>query len=161
MSSKNDEASAMLLGIAILWAGLLYILLAVVAVVVFVALGLTVLCLVAWNKPISVGAATIEPGEARTFVLRGLAAALLLPLFVAFSSLLFGFDVAPGLWFYLFIGGYTYGSLIVDLHEEQEQAAALPPVQPQLPSPPPKALPRPPAEPFRFASWEDEEENGQ
>lgn len=69
---------------------------------------------------------------------------------------------------YLIVGGYSFGSVGLCLMEAQEQQKAeqaarmmeirqqiKPPVQTQ------KVLPRPQAEPFRFASWDDDEERGQ
>lgn len=62
---------------------------------------------------------------------------------------------------HMVVGGYTLGSIGVEIMIANNEAASpsvtyIPP-QPELPPPSRPALPAPPREPFRYASWDDEE----
>lgn len=165
MSSKNDENLGLVLAIAVIG----MIAAAMFAIIAFIAFGLTILSFFAWSKPLRLGdSVTITPEEAHAFVWRGVLGAILLPVFATFACVLFGARMDDVYWFYLIVGGYSLGSVGVCMMEAQEQQnaeeaarmiemyqQAKPQAQPR------KALPRPEAEPFRFASWDDEEERGQ
>ena len=88
MSSRNDEASAY----GIVLAFLAFAAMFMFALVVFYALLLSIVALLAWFKPLKIGSVTIEPEDARAFIGRGLAGAVLLPVFVAFSGWFLGLE---------------------------------------------------------------------
>jgi hypothetical protein len=163
MSSRNDEASAYGIVIAIL----AYVAMFVFAAVVFYALLLSIVALLAWFKPLKIGSLTIEPEEARAFIGRGLAGAALLPLFVAFSGWFLGLELSYDGLHYLVAGGYAYGSVgiewLTDDEDEQPaappslpQASVKPPLKAPVKAPPQKQLSGPNVVPFKFADWDDE-----
>lgn len=164
MSSRNDETTGIAMAFAMVGAMVYFAILVVFAVLAFFALVLTVLALCAWNAPLRLGKMSIEPDEARIFVMRGIAGAVLLPLFALFSALLLGFVIPDEAWFYLLVAGYTGGSIGIEILIASEAGAAQnqPPVYtpPETRLPPPRTSTPPfvPSEPFRFASWDDEEE---
>ncbi len=175
MSSNNDNSGA-IMAFALITALATIMFAFVFAVVTFLSIILTGVCLSAWNKPVTFFGQTITPQEAREFVARGLMGAVLVPCFTLFASGLFGFQVRPDYWVYFPLGGYALGSLVIGYEIEKakaqaaEQAAAmqalLPPEQPKQPvrtieartsaSPESEEQARP--QPFRFATWDDEEE---
>lgn len=69
MSSNNNDNGAVM-GIAFVMAILAFIGLFIFAVLAFLACILTVLAVLAWNKPLKLGKHSLEPEEARMFVLR-------------------------------------------------------------------------------------------
>lgn len=159
MSQNNNNSHE----IAI--AGMVIAIIATMAMVMyfmamFLAFVLTIISLFAWNRPVTIGKWAILPHEARGFVKRGLAGAVLLPLFVIFLVLMFGIHVKDDAVLHIVIAGYLLGSLGVEFLMAQDQSAASPhqtiiPPEQQI-APPPHA-PQPPAQPFRFASWNDED----
>lgn len=161
MSSKNDETSGIAAGAGILITLLAFAALFIFAVLAFLAFGLTVLCFFAWNKPITLGKWTIEPDEARSFVLRGIAGMWLVPIFVAFCSILFGINIVWSYLPHMMAFGYVGGSIGIDIltsNSKPSQEIEILPPTPQLPAPPqPTPFQQRPAQPFEFATWEDEE----
>jgi len=155
MSARNDDNAAIGMAFAIMGTvGLIFF-----AVFVFIALALSVVALVACVRPLRLGSLVIEPHEARLFLLRGLAGAALLPVFVLFCEMLFDVSLDWDFWGgYLLLGGYTAGSLGIAILEAMDEEEAPPvPIQPApLPTPVPPPAKR--DEPFRYASWNDEEE---
>lgn len=163
MSSNNDNSGMMALAFVI--GGLALIGMFIYAVLVFLALAFTIIAIIAWREPLTLFGETVTPEEARTFVARGIAGAILLPLFVAFCSVLFGFRVDPNVWNHLVLAGYALGSLGIGIAEAQQQeeerkrqAARQALLPPQPPPPPSPVLPRQEAEPFHYARWDDEDE---
>lgn len=157
MSSKNnDESAAIGMAFATLGLAALFFF----ALLAFLALAFTVLALLAWNTPLRLGSVVIKPEEARDFVGRGLIGMALAPTFWAFCCLLFGLPFDWDYLGYLLLGGYTLGSLVFELLAAEDEPPAVHPAQTKTP-----ALPAPPAqrtieaEPFRFASWDDEEKS--
>lgn len=162
MSSRNNDNTAGS-GFAIV-AGIIAVIgIALLAALAFLCFVLTILCLIAWNKPLSIGRLTLEPQDARAFVGRGLMGMSMLPAFVSFCSLLFGLHINWSYLPYFMVGGYAIGSLGVEFLLQQQVSAATPPE----PLPPPAqitqeqhrtidAQPRE-TQPFQFATWDDEE----
>lgn len=160
MSSRNDEADGAGIALAMIGAVAILILGFLFALIAFIALILTVLALCAWTKPLSLGSVEIVPSEARAFVVRGIAGALIVPAFVLFSSVLFDFHVREDFWRYFVIGGYSVGSVVIGfmLEKAREQEADA-----EGYAPPPTYIP-PPApvhraersQAFEFASWDDD-----
>lgn len=164
MSSKNDDTSGIVMAFAFVGAVAFIMAAFVFAVLAFLAFILTILCLFAWNQPRRIGKLVILPEEARAFVYRGLAGMCLLPVFAGFCELLFGIHIKEALYPYLFIGGYVGGSIgigILMAEQNGGETGAIDITPPQLPSEPQRSLPRPEPEPFRYASWDDEEGRGQ
>ena len=155
MSSKsNDENAAIGVVVAVIAFAALFFF----ALLAFVALVFTVLALLAWKKPLRLGSIVITPDEAHAVVGRGLIGMALAPTFWAFCCILFGLPFEGDYLGYLLIGGYTLGSVGIEIlsgDDEPPAAAPVPTPPPALPAPADKAPP--PPEPFRFASWDDEE----
>lgn len=157
MSSRNDNSGEMM-GIAIVVTMLAFAFLFVYAILLFIAFVLTILAVLAWNNPLTIGSYTVEPREARLFVKRGLIGMVGLPVFAAFCQALFSFQIEETIWPHLFLGGYVLGSIVLEMMaEENQQETIHSPSPPQMPAPQEPPRPLPPAEPFRFASWDDEE----
>lgn len=157
MSQNNDNSAAM--GFAFVGAILAFALLFIFAFLAFIAFGLTILALLAWNEPFRMGKITIEPHEARAFVGRGLIGAVVLPVFVVFTSILFGVPINDDYWLYFVIGGYVGGSIGVEMLSAEDNPQNISPIVPPMPNrlpPSPDPVQRPP---FQFASWDDEEED--
>lgn len=179
MSNNNDNGGAILI-IAIVVTMATFMVAFVFAILTFLSIAVTGICLSAWNKPVTFFGHTITPQEAREFVGRGLLGAILVPCFALFASGLFGFRINPDYWLFLPLGGYAFGSLVIGYEIEKAKAQAaqqeaamqalLPPAQPARPVrtieakpfmppvPTEEMPPEPQPEPFRFASWDDEEE---
>ena len=163
-SQNNDNSAAAGLGVVVVLLAVLGML--VFAILAFVTFCLTCLSLCAWNKPLRVTSKlVIEPEEARAFVGRGLVGAGILPLFAIFCVLFFDIQIRSDWWVYIFAAGYIGGSLGVGVFQAQESAneagggiVVAPPQPPQPPSIPSQPQPQPERPPFRFASWDDEEE---
>lgn len=139
------------------------------AAAAFFSLCITVLCLLAWNKPRRFFGQVLTSEEAREFIGRGLIGAVVLPVFVLFSSFLFHFQVVPYFWDYFILGGYTAGSLSLGFASEEApatpdlieyQRAALPDAahSERTIDAEYEAVQSSPVQPFRFATWDDEEE---
>jgi hypothetical protein len=162
MSSRNDNSEA---GFALAMVGAGFVIVGAIlfALAAFVALILTILCIFAWSKPLKLGNMIIEPWEARAFVGGGVAGMWLLPVFALFCEVLFQFGIADCAWTYLFLGGYVagaFGSLwfVTEQSEQQQAAANTEVVTLPEPRPTPLVIDQQPAQPYRFASWDDEEE---
>jgi hypothetical protein len=168
MASGNDETNAAAMGFAIIGVGMALMALMFFAVLAFLALILTIVAFCAWNNPLTLFGNTLYPSEARAFVGRGIAGAILVPVFVAFCQILFQVRMPwDDYLIYMLIGGYTLGSLGVEIlmADEAEQAGGpgsnIQTIHPPVSPPPqaPRALPAPKnPEPFRYADWDDEEE---
>jgi hypothetical protein len=159
-NNSNDATMAVAFGIAVI-AALAY---AMFALFAFFAFVLTILAIFAWNRPLRLGRKiVIEPEEARAFVRRGLAGMCLLPAFAffveAFLSVNINWDYLP----HMMVLGYIGGSLGIEIMmaEENGRGSVVPQQHQQVlpPQPSQPALPPAPREPFRYASWDDEEEN--
>lgn len=166
MSQKNDETNTLAVGFAFVAVGLMIFFAFIFALAAFITFVLTILCLASWNKPLKIGKLIFEPEESRAFVKRGLAGAILLPAFLIFVEVFFDIYINGEYLAHIIAGGYIGGSLGLGLllAEEQENqstppAQYTPPAQ-QLPAPPrQRAEPRRERkEDFRFASWDDEDD---
>lgn len=174
MANNNDNSGAAM-AIGFVAAGALIMGAFVFALLAFASFVLTVVCFMAWNKPIEFCGETLTPEDARAFVRRGLIGACLVPSFAFFASGLFGVPVRADWVIYLPIGGYALGSVVVTYHIEKAKAEAaqseaamqaLLPQQPVRTAQTIEPLPSEHAEhqrhaerePFRFATWDDEEE---
>lgn len=163
MSSKNDENNAMIMVFAFIAIGAMILVMAVFAILAFISLIFTVLCICAWSKPLTLGKMVITPEEARAYVLRGLWGAFSLPAFCWFAELLFNFTIKSEYIPHIILAGYALGSLGIEILMAQNQTESTPdiiPTQQQLPTPSQRTMPSRPQEPFRFASWDDEEDRG-
>lgn len=162
MSSKNDDSGVWLV-LGAIGMAMMIIALFVFALMVFVATILTGLCFLAWNRPLKLGSAVLEPEQARAFVHRGVLGAIAVPAFFLFSRALFGWDdVIDGSYlFYGMIGGYCIGAFWPMFMDDAGGPSA-PFVDPATTKPqgissdPPRAPARGP-DPFDFARWDDEE----
>lgn len=158
MDSKQNEN----LGLAIVIVALGFIGMFVFALLAFLAIILTLVAFYSWNKPRKFGSVTIEPKDAREFVFGGIAGAFLVGVFVQFAAALWDlqidWDQVGG---YIVFGGYIIGSFLPSLAQANEQQAPpedVPVPFQRLPPPAPEQPERPERDPFRFASWDDEEE---
>lgn len=156
MSSKNDDNSGMA---AVMMVGVM-IAVILFAVLAFAAAIMTVLCFIAWNRPLWIGGWELSPEEARAFIFRGIIGAILAPTFVAFCDIVIELQANWDYWPYFVGVGYTIGSIGIYLLSDDDEPDPVDITPPRIPTAPPRALPRPDAEPFRYASWDDEEERG-
>jgi hypothetical protein len=163
MSQNNNDNSGLAVGIAFIGAAAAVMLLVIFAAACFLAFVLTLIAFYAWNEPRVILGEVFDPQEARAFVYRGLAGAVLLPVFLLFCVILFNVYIIPEAWQWSMVAGYVGGSLGIEIliqqaREEQRQAASVEIIPPQMPQrpPPPRGLPsnRPP---FEYASWDDED----
>jgi hypothetical protein len=174
MANNNDNSGAAM-AIAFVGAGMLIAGALIFALLAFASFVLTVVCFTAWNKPIQFCGETLTPEDARGFVRRGLIGACLVPSFAFFASGLFGVPIRADWVIYLPIGGYALGSVVVTYHLEKAKAeaaqseAAMQALLPQQPARQTHTIEPLPSgyaehqrqterEPFRFATWDDEEE---
>ncbi|TCI00185.1 hypothetical protein EJV46_05925 [Roseococcus sp. SYP-B2431] len=158
MSQKNNDGGAGM--------GALFILVIIAAtrifiyaIAVFVSLGLTLIYLVALSGPLRLGKWYITPAEAKSFILRGVIGAATAPLLAVFVASIFGERIPSGAWIYIILGGYALASVGFDMLVQEEgggQAVEYIPRQEDAALPPPASRPPQPP-PFRFASWDDEE----
>ena len=178
MSSNNNGTSPEMMAFALVAAAMMMVFYFFVALLAFRAFVFTILALIAWNKPLTLGKETIYPHEARAFVRRGLFGALVVPAFAVFCEVLLQLQIAPDAWTYLFVGGYVGGSLGIEIlmaQQEAENATVseyFPPVVEHLPNQHRPQLETrtnrkedanavsddAEARPFRFADWDDDEE---
>ncbi len=163
MSQNNNEGAGLAVALGFIVAGVMMIGLFIFAMACFVSFVMTIACLFAWNRPIVIrGELWLAPDEARFFVYRGLAGAILVPAFAVFCVLVFDVFIRADAISYLVIGGYVAGSLGIEIliqqEREQREAANIEIIPPQMPvrSAPPRQVgqQRPP---FEYASWDDEE----
>ncbi|WP_182086778.1 hypothetical protein [Aureimonas sp. ME7] len=141
--------------------------LALFAISAFLASVLTLLCGFAWKRPIRLFRFWITPPMAKEFIARGIAGAIMLPVFAWFAGRLLTFEVASEAWFYLVVGGYSLGSvgiaywqLKLGVLHDVESVFEIVTDKPQIDlvrEPHPQSLIEQ-TEPFRFADWNDEEE---
>lgn len=91
MSQNNakDELTALAMVGAFIGAAAMVMMIFAFAVLAFVALVLTLVCLFAWTSPLTLGTWTLMPHEARAFVYRGLIGSGLLMAFTIFLVILF------------------------------------------------------------------------
>lgn len=159
MSQNNakDEVTVIAMIFAFIGAMAMFMMILAFAVLAFVALVLTVVCLFAWNSPLTLGKWTLMPDEARGFVYRGLIGSVLLAAFSVFIGIMFDIRIEDRAVPYILLGGYTLGSIGLEiLAQEQGEAPHQTIIPPSQQIAPPSA-PQPPAQPFRFASWNDED----
>ncbi len=162
MSSKDDNSGVWLV-LGALGMAIIIIALFVFALMAFAATVLTILCFLAWRRPLKLGSAILEPEQARAFVHRGIAGAIAVPAFFLFSRALFGWDdVIDGSYlFYGMIGGYCIGAFWPMFTNDADESSA-PLIDPATTNPQgitsdqPRA-PAPDTRPFDFARWDDEE----
>lgn len=180
-NNQNNDLSGIWIAMGLAGAFIMVAFLLVYALLLFVTFILTIIAIFAWFKPVTLGRHTLEPAEARAFVVRGLIGAFLLPAFVVFCELVFGIRVNGDYLPHFILGGYVLGSLGVAMLEESNAAdAATAQTIDHIPAPPPVSQIAPPkgfvpsakpgfmppgygptppqTQPFRFASWDDEEE---
>ena len=164
MSSNNNNGAGMAVAFAIAMLGIVGIFL--FALLAFVAFVLTILAIFAWNSPLTLGNWTLHPHEARAFVGRGILGAVLVPAFMLFVQVVFTIPVEWQYLNYMLLIGYVLGSIGIEIMMADQEGTSTPltttyiPPAPQLPAPPRQSPPREDVEPFRFASWDDEEERG-
>ena len=161
MSQNNakDELTAIAIIAGFIGGAMMLMAVFVIAILAFIALVLTGVCLFAWTSPLTLGTWTLMPHEARAFVYRGLIGAGLAAAFSVFMAILFKFWIEDQAVPYILLVGYTLGSIGVEILNAQSGSNA--PGQTVLPpeqhiAPPPHTY-QPPAKPFRFASWDDED----
>lgn len=162
MASKNDDGGAAM-AVGLMAAGAFIMAMVVYAVICFLALFCTVLSLLALtlDRPIPLwGGNAVTPDEGRIFLISGLAGAIGVPFFALMCAWLLNTRVDPFWWFYLVTGGYSVVSIGVAAYLAENEPAASPQtfriIEHSAPAPAVSA----PAEPFRFATWDDGEKRG-
>lgn len=91
------------------------------ALVSFWALVMTLIGLIAWNRPLRFFHLGSAPYQARGIICFGIIGSILVPAFALFCEWLFEFRFKTELWFYLWLGGYAFGAWI--FADEQEFTA--------------------------------------
>lgn len=160
MSSQNDETKGLIMIIAFFGAAMLAMVVYAAVIAAFFALVMTVVCFFAWNSPLTFGNTTLMPDAARGFVYRGLIGALLAAAFSVFAAIIFNFWIEDMAAPYILLGGYTFGSIgleILNAMDESEAAASNQMIIPPSQEIAPPRQHEPPSVPFRFASWDDED----
>ncbi|UIN35502.1 hypothetical protein [Methylobacterium oryzae] len=165
---QNGKSNEFAFTLALIGAAIYVIAAFILTFALFASLCLTVLCLFAWNKPLRLFGHILTPEEAREFVGRGILGMVLIPSFILFATIILRIPISDDVWPFLIFGSYTVGSLSLAFDERDDnddtsqlqllkgsditsaQAAAdteyqIAPVKPAAP-------------PFRFATWDDEEE---
>ena len=156
-SNNNDSGAGTGIALVLAFIGAMAIMFAVF--LAFLAFIFTVIAILAWNNPLRLGKVVVTPEEARGFVGRGIVGAIGLPAFAAFCEVFLQVSINWDYLMHMMVGGYTLGSLGVEIMMADDERFAAPvtyiPPEPQLPPRP--SLPAPEPQPFRFASWDDEE----
>ena len=172
MSGRSDDNSGVSMAGGLLLVFVMLVGLVLFAVIGFITFFFTIVSLIALFRPVRLGKYVVEAEEGKTFLKRGLAGAFLVPAFAFFCCVIFGLRIRPEFWNWLVIGGYCLGSLgvstveAIEAQNAEEQARTaellLPPTPAQRAVDAPEGNPSPSrsksASPFRFASWDDEEE---
>lgn len=163
MSSNNNNDTGVIVGFIV--AGLAMIAFFIFALFAFAAFVLTILAIFAWNKPLRIGRKfVITPEEARAFVGRGIVGMWLVPAFALFVNVFLGVHINWEYFTHMMIVGYVGGSIGIEvmMAEESGGGGYVEPHHHQQvlpPAPAQKALPPAERDPFRYATWDDEEEN--
>lgn len=159
-SNQNHEGMAFVALLAIAWLFLQILFAFMLAIAIIVAVGTSIVSLCAWNKPLTLFGEVLTPSEARGFILRGIACGFAAMFVMALAEAIgLPFPLAPQAYYVFGLFGYLFGSLVIGaaLEEEAEKARAAQESLPRQEILPPLAPP-PPARPFDFADWRDEEE---
>lgn len=170
MSNNSGGGSAigllgllLLLGYVIFWI-VVAIGIAAYALISFWAITMTLISLIAWNRPLRFFHLGITPYQARGIICFGVAGSILLPAFGLFCAWLFEFSIPLEAWFHLWLGGYAMGAY--GFAEEQEFTAQevqayrqeqlrLAQSQQVLALEQPRAALPAPARTFDYADWAD------
>jgi len=160
MSSRdNDSGAAAAVGLVIAGFFILFVIFYIIAAVA--ALICTIIAILAWRHPVTIMGVTTHPEEAKAFLKGGLFGTWFAMMCVNFARFILDMQLNPEYVPHLFIGGYIIGAFggrwVLEQVQLQRQAE-LDASPPQLPAVQPRSLPRAEPEPFRFASWDDEEE---
>lgn len=177
MSYKmSDETTAAGMAVGFFGVAAVFLFAIAAAVATFVCIPLTIVAYFAWDDDIYIIGKRFTSKWAQGFMYRGVAGAVVTPLFLAFCIVFFSpwmdpVDWAAIWWPQLVLGGYVAGSVGGDViiwskerekrEQEEMHGVFTPIVQPQAKpaEPPPVQDPfiyRAP-QPFEFASWDDEE----
>jgi hypothetical protein len=159
MSQNNNEVNGGIVIAAIF--GVAFIFLAVVfsiLLMVYSAL-MTIACLWAWSEPKKIIKWMVYPLTARSFVLGGIAGAIIAPVIVAVAHNYLTFTIEEEYVWLVYALGYAVGAnvsgWIADMVlEERANSAAVIDDLPALPAP---RQPDVHAHSFEFATWDDEE----
>lgn len=162
--NNNDESTMIAMGLAFIGVAAMALAFVFAAIIAFAAFLFTILAILAWSKPLRLGRLVIEPEEAQAFVYRGLIGAVSVPAFLLFCAIVFDLRIEWNYLFHFMLAGYVLGSVGVEIAmaEENGSSRAVHPQQSHQvlpPQPAQRALPPAAREPFRYASWDDEEEN--
>lgn len=160
MSSQNNENANVATGAAIVAAGLYILALLLFFVLAILVFVFTVLAIWAWHEPRTIGRTTITPDEARSFVYWGLIGAGVAPLLVVMMAAALGERFDPDILIHSPWVGYVLGATLQSYiaHQEQEERKnAVEEVEVVQPASRTLAPVPSQAEPFRYASWDDEE----
>ena len=162
MSQNNDSNASTVIAFAVaacaffaigIWIGL-----------VILTAVLSLIALVGCFTPVKIGGEILQASEARWFLIRGVIGWFAFPFLILLIAPSFDWRIKDDWIIFLMITGYMIGSTGIAYLMHQlgigETTEVVAPVQahsaPQAQSLP--ALPSPPAEPFRYATWDDEEE---
>lgn len=166
MDSRNNLEGALLFGvlsIVIFVVQFLFAVFATIALLLTAALSVvSILAIV--NNGTTFMDETVTPHEGKMFFVRGFVGMIALPVFLGIVFAILGEQI-PFTSQWIWLAGFVLGSTGVEYliyQEQQEKAKAqgavvLPPLPDYEPSKPVTPTVEP-VKPFRFASWEDEEQ---
>jgi hypothetical protein len=158
--NKNSEEAT---GLAILFVLGAFFAIGVWIFLAVVTAIMSLIALVACFHPLRIGGEVISRKDGYFFLLRGVIGWFAFPFIVLSIAPMFDIGIERDWIVYIMMTGYMIGStgmeyVLYKMSEGAQQEAAAP-VQTYSP-PPSRSLPSPPGqpEPFRYASWDDEEE---
>lgn len=164
MSEKDNGMTAAIFVICIIGCMAIMLFYIVLGILVAGSVFLTVIALSAWNKPRIIDGRIIEPREARAFVIGGLISAGVFGLIPWASEYVFEESIKASSWPYFAVGGYVFGTvgfLLLDAMLGLDKAATVTQTPqatpPTITAIPPRELPKSEFQPFRYASWNDED----
>lgn len=158
-NNQNWEGMAALFLLAIVWLIFQIIFAIMLAIAIIVGVAVTVLCLLAWNKPLYLFGEVLTSQEARFFVLGGIATAFAaMVVFTLAEAIGLPFPLSDRFYAVMALMGYLYGGFCsTELVEQIQNARAAQELQARQEILPPVAPP-PHVPPFDFADWQDEDE---
>jgi hypothetical protein len=164
-SQDNDTSGATIVAVVVGGFGVVFgaivigMAVAAIAYILLATVLFTVLSVLAWTKPLHIWDGVVTPGMAHNFVLGGVCGSVVVLICLVIAEFLLGIDV-PGKYIgWFIIGGYVAGAFICDhtmvADDLEEYGAYIPPPPADAPDAEPLELPQP--QPFKFATWDDEE----
>jgi len=158
-NNQNMEGVAVLFLLAVAWLIFQIMFAIVLAIGIIVGVVVTLLCLIAWSRPLALFGEVLTPLEARSFILGGIACACgAMFIFALAEEIGLPFPLTDRFYAVMALMGYLYGGFCsTEIVEQIQSARAAQELQSRQEILPPIAPP-PYVPPFEFADWQDEDE---